>query len=106
VGMNGGPETLGIQVSVGADADAHELADATSHLRRELVELDVEAVEPARAGEPPPGVRAIDFAAIGTLVVALAKSELLTAVLSAIRSWLQGHHGRSVKLEFDGDVLS
>ena len=97
--------TLGIQVAVGPDADAEEVAEATLQLRRELLDLDVEAVELARAGEPPPGTRAVELAALGALVVTVAQSPLLGPVVAAVRSWLAGAQQRSIKLELDGDVL-
>jgi hypothetical protein len=99
------PATLGIQVAVGPDADAEEVADATLQLRRELLDLDVEAVELPAAGEPPPGTRAVELAALGALVVTIAQSPLLGPVVAAVRSWLAGSPQRSIKLELDGDTL-
>jgi hypothetical protein len=96
---------LGVKVDLGADAGAEEVAEATLQLRRELLELDVDSVELARAGEPPSGTRAVDFVALGTLMVTVANSGLLGAVVSAVRSWLGGGSQRSIKLELDGDVL-
>jgi hypothetical protein len=97
--------TLGIQIAVGPDADAEEVADATLQLRRELLDLDVEAVELPAAGEPPPGTRAVELAALGALVVTVAQSPLLGPVVAAVRSWLAGAPQRSIKLELDGDTL-
>jgi hypothetical protein len=57
------------------------------------------------AGEPPPGTRAVELAALGALVVTVAESQLLGAVVAAVRSWLAGQPKRSIKLELDGDVL-
>lgn len=57
--------TLGINLAAGLDADAEQVADATLQLRRELLDLDVDAVELSRAGEPPPGTRAVELAALG-----------------------------------------
>jgi hypothetical protein len=99
------PGTLGIQVTVGPDADPEEIAEATLRLRRELLELDVEAVELPSAGEPPPGTRAVELAALGALVVTVAHSKMLTSVVTAVRAWLAGAPQRSIKLELDGDVL-
>jgi len=99
------PPTLGIQVAVGPGANAEEVAEATLQLRRELLDLDVEAVELPRAGQPPPGTRAVELAALGALLVTVAQSQLLTPVVAAIRSWLAGAPQRSIKLELDGDVL-
>ena len=89
----------------GSDADPEEVAEATLQLRRELLELDVESVEIPRAGEPPPGTRAVDLAALGTLVVTVTQSQLLASVVAAVRSWLAGAQKRSIKLELGGDTL-
>ncbi|HZD71316.1 MAG TPA: hypothetical protein VFA45_21155 [Actinomycetes bacterium] len=99
------PATLGIQLAVGPDNDAEEVAEATLQLRRELLDLDVEAVELERAGEPPAGTRAVELAALGALLVTFAKSQILTAVVAAVRSWLARSQQRSIKLEIGGDVL-
>jgi hypothetical protein len=96
---------VGVQVAVGPDGDADEVARATLQLRRELLNLDVTAVEMPRAGEPPPGSKAVDVAALGALVVNLADSQLLAAVVAAVRSWLAGSPRRSVKLQLGGDAL-
>jgi hypothetical protein len=87
------------------EADPEELAELTAHLRSELLDLDVERVEPARVGEPPPGTRAVDLVALGTLIVTVAKPELLVAVVGAVRAWLAGSQQRSVKVTLGGDVL-
>jgi len=105
VGMDEHSVTLGVQVSVGPDADADEVAKATLQLRRELLDLDVDAVEAAGAGEPPPGSRAVDVAALGALVVQVADSQVLAAVVAAVRSWLAGSSRRNIKLELGADTL-
>jgi Effector Associated Constant Component 1 len=87
------------------EADPEELADLTAHLRHELLDLDVETVESSRAGPPPPGSRAVDLAALGTLVVTVAQPELLVTVVTAVRAWLAGSQQRSVKVTLDGDTL-
>ncbi len=97
--------TLGIQVAMEGGADAEEVAEATAQLRRELLDLDVDAVELSRAGEPPPGARAVDVAALGALLVSMAQPQLLGPVVAAVRSWLAGSQHRSIKLQLGGDVL-
>lgn len=98
-------QRLGVQLAVGPDENAEDVAEATLRLRRELLDLDVEAVEVPTVGEPPPGARAVELAALGALVVTVGKSQLLTSVVAAIRSWLAGAPQRSIKLELDGDAL-
>lgn len=96
---------LGVQVVAGPDDEAAEIAEATRQLRRELLELDVVAVEIPSAGEPPPGSRAIDVAMLGTLLVHLAEPDMLAGVVAVVRSWLSGSSKRSIKMELGGDVL-
>ena len=103
--MDERPAALSVQVAVGPDGDAEEVAQATLQLRRELRDLDVDAVEVPGAGEPPPGSRAADVAAVGALVVNLADSQLLATVVTAVRSWLAGSPRRSIKLQLGGDAL-
>jgi hypothetical protein len=99
------PATLGIQVELGPDADDEEVAEATLQLRRELLDLDVDSVDLPTAGQPPPGTRGVELAALGALLVSVTQSQLLTPVLAAIRSWLGGGPQRSIKLELEGDTL-
>ena len=68
-------EATHLRLQVGdEDADPEELADLTARLRSELLDLDMEAVEPLRAGQPPPGTRAADLLAVGTLIASFAGS--------------------------------
>ena len=102
--MENEPMTLGVDLT-GPEADAEDVAEATIQLRRELLELDVEAVDIPSAGEPPPGTSAAELVAIGALAVTIAKSQLLPAVVAVIQSWLSRSRHRSIKLELNGDVL-
>jgi hypothetical protein len=97
--------TLGLQVAIGSDGDAEEVAEATLQLRRELLDLDVYGVDLPSAGQAPPGSRAVELAALGALAVTFAQSQLLGPVVAAVRAWLAGAPQRSIKLELDGDVL-
>ena len=99
------PATLGVQVGVGSDADDEEVAEATLQLRRELLDLEVDAVELASAGDAPPGTRGVELAALGALLVTVSQSQLIGPVVAAIRSWLSGGPQRSIKLELDGDAI-
>lgn len=102
--MDKHPSVLSVQVAVGPDGDAEEVDQATLQLRRELFDLGVGALSP-RLGEPPPGSRAVDVAALGALVVNLADPQLLGAVLEAVRSWLAASSRRSIKLKLGDDEL-
>ena len=95
-----------VQVGIDTGADAEELDELASRLRRQLLELDVVSVERARAGEAPPGTRAIEGLAVGTLIAKfVASSGLLKAMVGTIQSWLSGQRGHTVKLTLGGDAL-
>lgn len=97
---------LALHIDAGPGADVEELEQLTMGLRRELAELDVESIGIERTGSAPPGSRAVDVLALGTLVVTVVRSSgLLRAVVGALQSSLAGPRQRSVKLELDGDVL-
>ena len=88
------------------DGDARELEELTSKLRRELLRLDVDAVERAPAGPAPDGTRAVDLAAIGTLLVTIGKgAAALAPLVAAVRSWLSARGSGTVKMQIGGDTI-
>jgi hypothetical protein len=103
--MDERPVILGVQVAVGPDGIAEEVAEETLGLRREFLGLDVDTVEAPGVGQPPPGSRGVDVAGLGALIVKIADSQLLATVVAAVGSWLAASSRRSIKLELDGDVL-
>src|ERR1700686_4435895 len=97
---------VSLQLEAGADADEQEIDALTARLRRQLLELDVESVDRVRAGEAPPGTRAVDVMVLGGLFMTLTKSpELLKMVTGVVQSWVTGRPGRSVELQINGDSL-
>lgn len=97
---------LDVRVNSGRDADAEEIAESTAMLREELLQLEVDSVDEAPAGEAPPGTRAAEAVALGGLIVTLVNSSgLLSAVVGTIQSWVSRLGRRRVRLELDGDVL-
>jgi hypothetical protein len=72
------------------DADLETVEELTHHLRLELLELDVDSVSQPSAGPPPPGSKGLELAAIGALLVQVRGSvQVVSTVVSAVRSWLQ-----------------
>ena len=95
---------LRIELDAGADADAEERDDAARALRRELLELDVDAVQ--RPVVPAPdGARAGEAIVLGTLLVTLAPP-VLTSACTVIADWIGRRGDRSVELELDGDRIA
>ena len=97
--------TLVVQLD-GADSDAEELAGLTAKLRRELLQLDVDAVEQARGEAPPEGAKAVEVLVIGTLLVHLGRTAgKLADVVRAVQGWIRPQSQRTVKLQLDGDAI-
>jgi hypothetical protein len=87
--------------------DEEALASLTTHLRSDLLRLDVEDVRALRVGAPPAGARSFDAVAVGTLPFTLGQStEALRSVTAAILGWLaRNKSARKVRLEIDGATL-
>lgn len=97
---------LAIEVKANSDTDDEELAELTSRLRAELLQLDVAAVESASDGQPPADAKAIGLLAIGGLIVRFVlRPDALRGIISAVWSWTNRQRACSVKLTLDGDSL-
>jgi hypothetical protein len=102
----GEPDAV-LVIQVGADeADEEEIAELSSQLSAELLQLDVLSVEPTTAGPAPEGSKGLPLVAVGTLLVKLLKSApVLSSVTATLQSWLSRRPGRSIELTLDGDTL-
>ncbi|MBE3010759.1 caspase family protein [Microbispora sp. NEAU-D428] len=99
-------ETTRLTIQIAEEnADPHELEDLTARLRAELLEIDVATAQAERGAPPPPGARAVLSFTLGGLVVSLAGTELLAAVVTAVTAWLTRDQHRSAKLTIDGDAI-
>jgi hypothetical protein len=86
------------------DADDRDKEQLALQLRRELLELDVDSVEPA-ATAAPAGTRSAVAAVAGTLVATLSSAPI-SAVVVAVLGWLRRSPAeRSVRIEIDGDAI-
>jgi hypothetical protein len=97
---------LTLEIGAGDGLDDDALYELALRLRQELNELDVESVEFQRGGPAPPGSRAVELIALGTLLVnLLASTDVLALLVSGVQGWLWRSGRRSARLEIDGDVL-
>lgn len=104
--MTGERSELAVDVLAGPGTDDQELAELAFRLRGELLDLDVEAVEPATAGQAPADSKGIELLTIGALIVRFVlRPDVLRAVVSGVRSWAGRQRACSVKLTLDGDSL-
>ena len=86
------------------EADDRDKEQLALQLRRELLDLDVESVEPL-AAEAPDGTRAGLAVVAGTLVATLSPAHV-SAVVVVVIGWLRRSPAeRNVRIEIDGDVI-
>jgi hypothetical protein len=92
-----------VRVHQDLEGDSEELDRLTDLLRRELLDLDVDAVDSVEQEQPPDDAKGIAFLS-GLLAVRFGGVETLRAVLGAVRSWATRTH-REVEVTYGGDVL-
>jgi hypothetical protein len=97
-----------VQVWLGEPgADEARLDLLHRQLRTQLDQVTSLVVRPGDPTPVPDGARGLDPATVSTLAVAVLGSGGLTALLAAVREWLDRGHDepRTVRLEIAGDVL-
>ena len=102
----GAPSSLRIEIGAAADAEAEELAELARSLRRELLDLDVEAVELVTAGPAPLGARGSSGVDAGALVVTLSSSAVLGALAGTLVSWAARDTTRKITIRRGNDKIS
>ena len=98
---NVGRVTLEVRQSPGGENE--ELVEVTELLRRELLELDVDSVEPIDESSGPDQAKGLAVMA-GWLAVQLGSVDRLRALLGALFAWAGRTH-REVEVNYGGDVL-
>jgi hypothetical protein len=88
----------------GSETDEEELGRLTGQLRRRLLDLDVESVELVRGGHAPAGARAVDPAAIGSLLISLSP-QVLPMVLELVTSWVKSRPVNEVEVTMGRDTI-
>ena len=96
-------DALALQVGETPDGDAEELAELLQGLRGQLLELDVDSVEPVSDKDLPAGAKGLGTLA-GRLAVKLGTGKGLRAVIAAVREW-SSRTGRTVEISYGSDVL-
>ena len=91
------PSTFTLSISE-PNSDAEDLDRATRQLLDELRELDVESVDLLRVGEVPEGVKSVDAALLGALVVAVVTTAL-PKFFDFLHAWALRREGRMVKVK-------
>jgi hypothetical protein len=89
---------LDLTISLGDNVDEEELDLLTRELRDEIAELGVERVGLAPGTALPPGAKG-DPVSVGTIIISLASTGVLTALIELVKSWALRREGRSVKFK-------
>jgi len=95
---------LTLVIERGPDVDVEELDHLTRQLRDELLQLDVDDVQPVPDGAAPPGSKAVDPTAVGAMVVTLATSAI-PGVIGLVQVWLRGRPATGVKVTLGRDSI-
>jgi hypothetical protein len=98
------PRHLLLTLGAGPDADDEELAELGLQLRNELLELDVEGVDPVRRGTAPAQAKG-DPITLAALAVTLAPIAL-TKLIEVVQAWVTRHEKASVMVESGGEKIT
>ncbi|MBZ5537983.1 MAG: hypothetical protein LAO31_18660 [Acidobacteriia bacterium] len=93
-----------LNIDAGPDADPEDVAELTHRLRNELLELDVDGVEPVHGGTAPAGAKG-DPITLSALIVTLAPV-VLPSLITMVQSWLNRHDRTSLTLERNGEKVT
>lgn len=91
-----------VRVHPASGDEREEVAALALRLRAELLELDVDAVQPESEDIAPDGSKSVS-GLVSMLTVQLGKASLI-AVFTKIRDWVS-RSGRSVEVTIDGDTV-
>lgn len=103
-------KTSQIKLFIGSDPDleldSEDLEKSTQRLRREILSLNVEAVDLLKIVDKPSKSKVGDPISWGTIIVTLlATRGVITTLINAIASWLTQYERRIITLEIGGDKL-
>lgn len=102
--MSSSPSSVRIRIDGGAGSDQEELALLGQRLRRDIQQLDVDAVDFIPEGTAPAGAKG-DPAALASLAVTLAPI-VLKSLFDLVQSWSLRHNNASVTIETGGDKVT
>jgi hypothetical protein len=94
-------EEIRVEFVSGPDVDPAEIDALTRALRAEILQIDeVDRVEQASAGPAPEGSKAVDVAAIGSLIVGIGPGiQAVGKVVEVVRHWLAGRMSSTPPLQ-------
>lgn len=103
--MTDQPIQLKLTLDAGPEADVEELAELTQQLRRELLDLEVEAVDVINSGDAPAGAKG-DPITWGVLGLTFVSGGGLVALINLLQAWLIRHGPSTVTLKIGEDEIT
>lgn len=99
------PTQVILEVDGGPDADEEEVAELALRLRDDLDALDVGSVQLSRSGAAPPGAKSVDPIEWGRLLVTIASSPALLALVRTASAWVGRQRRGRVRIKIGEDEL-
>lgn len=87
-----------IQLSLDEKSSPEELGEMTHQLNDEILQLNVDSIEPVSKGKSPGGTKGTEMALAGQLLVTLAPT-LMGALFDLLKSWKARKASTPVKLK-------
>lgn len=103
--MDGTPTSLWVQIDSGHDSDASQINQLAQGLRRELLALDVEAVERAPDTVVPDEAKSGGASLPDLLIVSISNSTVLVAIVHLLQGWIGRGKGRKVAIKIGKNSL-
>jgi len=97
--MPGDKQHILVMVITDDEADASELRVLTQRLREELLETDVDNVQPVQTEDLPEGTKAIGVIDWSALWITLSQSgDVVVGLVGVLSSWIKRNQGVEVRL--------
>ena len=103
--MSAAPTQVVLEVDAGPDADEDEVAELALRLRDDVEALDVGSVQVSRSGTAPPGAKSVDPIEWGRLLVEIASSPALLALIHTANAWVARQRRGRVRVKIGEDEL-
>ena len=103
--MSDTPTQVVLELDAGPDADEEEVAELALRLRDDLESHDVGSVQLSRSRTAPPGAKSVDPVEWGRLLVEIASSPALVALIGTANAWVARQRRGRVRVKIGQDEI-